>query len=66
MIWALYCLLASGRNTAGKSRMMMDLDSQMRQVMEEKDDVLSTFITPFQMINYTVLQIRECNNKQPY
>ena len=44
----------------------MDLDSQMQQVMEEKDDVLSTFITPFQMINYTVLQIQECSNKQPH
>lgn len=44
----------------------MNLGSQMRQVMEEKDDVLSTFLTPFQMINYTVLQIRECCNKQPY
>lgn len=45
---------------------MMDLDSQMRQVTEEKDDVLSTFITPFQMINYTVLRNAAINSHTGY
>ena len=45
---------------------MMDLDSQMRQVTEEKDDVLSTFITPFQMINCTVLRNAAINSHTGY